>query len=47
MPDTNAYLYLGLAVITTISVVYLASVVLRFRGAVRQIHFLTSLDDDH
>jgi hypothetical protein len=46
MPDTNAFLYLGLAVIFSLSGLYVASLALRFRGAQKQIDFLTAIDEE-
>lgn len=46
MPDTNAFLYLGLAVISTVSSLYVASIALRFRSAQKQITFLESLGEE-
>ena len=45
MPDTSAYLYLGLAAITVIMLMLIASMVLRYRSLQQDIKTLEKLDD--
>jgi hypothetical protein len=45
MPDTNAYLFLGLGVVAGISGLYVTSLLLRFKNALKDIALLQSLKD--
>ena len=45
-PDTVAYLYLGLAVVSIIVVGYISSLVIRFRSLQKDLQVMEQLRDD-
>ncbi|MBK8026782.1 MAG: hypothetical protein IPK19_36700 [Chloroflexi bacterium] len=47
MPDTNAYLALGMAVITVILGGFVGALFLRFRNAKRNLNMLISLREEN
>ncbi len=46
MPDTLSYLLLGLAAITIIMTLLIASIVVRFRNAQQDLRLLRDLDNE-
>lgn len=44
-PDTTAYLYLGLAVVAVILMVFVASLVIRFRNLQQDAKIMAELDE--
>ena len=45
-PDNAAYLYLGLAVVATISFGFIGSIIIRFRNFQRDLQVLEQLRED-
>jgi|GEM_PF-1834669 len=45
-PDTFGYLILGLAVVSTIIVVFIGSIVVRYRSLQQDLHTIEQLRDD-
>ncbi|MBZ0289517.1 MAG: hypothetical protein K8I30_17985 [Anaerolineae bacterium] len=46
MPETTAYLYLGLGVMFSVLGLYIVSLVLRMRNALKDIELITKLADE-
>ena len=45
-PDTVAYLYLGLAVVSIIAIGYISSLVIRFRSLQKDLQVMEQLRDE-
>ncbi len=45
-PDTLAYLYLGLAVVATIAIGFVGSIVLRYRNLQKDLQVMEQLRDE-
>ncbi len=45
-PDTVAYLYLGLAVVATITIGFIGSIILRFRSLQKDLQVMEQLRDE-